>query len=233
MILEEIGMYEDRPHWRLQDALLERYFADHPLGFRVLGTTDTIKKLQAETMRGYFRHRYSPDNMVVSATGRVDFDRLVKDLDRLTTDWRATGAQRDYADPGATAIDQTMHDGKLSRHYLAALCPAPSAQNERRYAAKVLADVLGDSEGSRIYWSLVDPALADEADLSFIPMDQAGVYMAFASCDPERADEVEAKLWQTIDEFASKKDLDEAEVERARTSLPRRRRCAVKARWAA
>ena len=42
VILEEIGMYEDRPQWRLQDFLLERYFGKHPLGFRVLGTLASI-----------------------------------------------------------------------------------------------------------------------------------------------------------------------------------------------
>src|SRR5690606_29036790 len=30
VILEEIGMYEDRPDWRLHDVLLEKHFDDHP-----------------------------------------------------------------------------------------------------------------------------------------------------------------------------------------------------------
>ncbi|MFW6058611.1 MAG: M16 family metallopeptidase [Phycisphaeraceae bacterium] len=219
VILEEIGMYEDRPQWRLQDALLERYFADHPLGYRVLGTTDTIRQLDASSMRQYFQHRYSPDNMVVALSGRVDFEAVIKDLQRLAGDWPATGAQRDPATPAIAALDQTIRDAKLSRHYLAALSPAPGAQDAQRYAARVLADVLGDTEGSRIYWALVDPGLAEEADLEFIPMDRAGAYMIYASCDPDEADAVEAKLWATIDALASKKDLDEAEVERAKNKL--------------
>ena len=38
VILEEIGMYDDRPEWVLQDRLLEEYFRGHPLGYRVLRT---------------------------------------------------------------------------------------------------------------------------------------------------------------------------------------------------
>ena len=216
VILEEIGMYEDRPQWRLQDALLERYFADHPLGFRVLGTTDTIEKLDAETMRAYFRQRYSPDNMIVAAAGKLDWQRLIDDVARLTESWEPTGARRAFPEPRPAGMDQSIHDPKLSRHYVAALCPAPSAQHERRYAAKVLTDVLGDTEGSRIYWALVDPGLAEEADLGFIPMDHAGAYMAYASCDPAQADEVEGKLWQVVDQLAQNADFDEAEVERAK-----------------
>lgn len=216
VILEEIGMYEDRPHWRLQDALLERYFADHPLGHRVLGTTDTITKLDAATMRGYFESHYSPDNIVAVATGRADFEQVVREIERMTAHWQPTGVRRAPDEPAGCALDQTIHDPRLTRHYVAAMCPAPCAQSDQRYAARIAGDVLGDTEGSRLYWALVDPGLADEADFGFIPMDQAGAYMAFASCDPDRAEEVEAILWREIDALAQKQDVDQAEVERAR-----------------
>lgn len=217
VILEEIGMYEDRPQWRLQDVLLEEFFQHHPLSYRVLGTNESIKALTADQMRGYFAHRYSPDNIIVSAAGRLDFDALVKDLDRLAGHWEATGAQRHYSPPTAAARERSLHDANLSRHYLAIMCPGPDAQDERRYAAKVLADVLGDTEGSRIYWALVDPGIADEADFAFVPYDHTGAYMAYASCDPDKAQQVEARLLEVIDAFG--KDIDEAEVERAKNKL--------------
>src|SRR5690606_10938648 len=110
---------------------------------------------------------YSPDNIVVSAAGRIDFDALLRDIDRLAGGWQPTGAVRQYHPPTAAAQDRTLRDAKVNRHYLALMCPGPSAQDERRYAARVLGDVLGDDEGSRIYWALVDPGLADEADFSF------------------------------------------------------------------
>lgn len=224
VILEEIGMYDDRPEWVLQDKLLEDYFrdgtgGDHPLGFRVLGTTDTIKALSAEQMRTYFEHRYSPDNIVVAAAGKVDFEALVADIEKLCADWPATGATRDYAEPCPVAKADHVADEKLSRHYLGMLCPAPSAQDDRRYAAKVLADVLGDSEGSRLYWAIIDPGLADEADFSFMPQDGSGAYLAYASCDPARAEKVEATLMKVLDEVVSAKDIADDEVMRAKNKL--------------
>ncbi len=232
VILEEIGMYDDRPEWRLQDGLLERYFRGHPLGFRVLGTVDTIKGLTAEQMRGYFEHRYSPDNLVVAAAGRLDFEALVADVEKLCGDWSPTGAVRDYADPrsggGAETLEEAVSDAKLTRHYLGLLCPAPSAQDEQRYAAKVLADVLGDSEGSRLYWALIDPGHADEADFSFMPQDRSGAYLAYASCDPERAAQVEATLHGVLDDMVKSRDtlqdsggggVSGGEVERAVNKL--------------
>lgn len=217
VILEEIGMYDDRPQWRLQDTLLDRYYGVHPLGFRVLGTVDTIKAMTHTQMRSYFEHRYSSDNIVISASGRVDFGKLCDDIERVAGGWRPTSASRRYDAPLGVAKEDTLSDAKVSRHYVAALSPAPSAQDVDRYAARVFADLLGDSEGSRLYWSLIDPGLAEEADFSFSPQDQTGNYIAYASCDPERGTEVEEILLRTIDGVAA--DVSDDEVERAKNKL--------------
>ncbi len=217
VIIEEIGMYDDRPQWRLHDTLMERHFGDHPLGYRVLGTVESIQMLAVDQMRAYFDHRYSPDNIVVAAAGRVDFARLVADVVKLTGSWQPTGAVRDHRQPQLKPQAQMIVDASLNRHYLAAICPAPSAQDQRRYAAGVLVDVLGDSEGSRLYWALVDPGLSDEADLAHHAGDGAGSYVAYASCDPERAEQVEQILLETIDNYH--RQIDPSEIERAKNKL--------------
>lgn len=217
VILEEIGMYEDRPQSRLQNSLNEAYFAGHPLSFRVLGTTESIQAMGAKQMRGYFGQRYGPDNITVAAAGRIDFDKLVKDVERSAGDWQPTGAKRQY-DPATVQFgDEMTVDQTLNRHYLAMLCPGPSAQDMRRYAAGILVDVLGDTEGSRLYWALVDPGLCDEADLSHYPQDQVGSFCAYASCDPDRARQVEQILIQTLDTYAD--SIDAKEIERAKNKL--------------
>ena len=217
VILEEIGMYDDRPSWRLNDTIMEKYFQGSPLGFRVLGTVDSIKALAVEQMRSYFDRRYSPNNITVSAAGRIDFDSFLADVQKITGNWRPADAERRYDQPAVTDQQLTLSDGKLNRHYMAMMCPAPSSQDPRRYAAKVLADVLGDSEGSRLYWALVDPGLADEADFSYFPQDRVGSFVAYGSCDPDRAKQVEQILLQTLQQAVA--SVDVSEVDRAKNKL--------------
>ena len=222
VILEEIGMYDDRPEWRLQDGLLEAYFRGHGLGFRVLGTggdDGTVTRLTVDQMRDYFGQRYAADNIVVAAAGRIDFDALVADLDKLCGAWQPSGAQRDVTAPQTEQRTLSIEDAKLARHYLGMLCPGPSAQDEARYAAKVLSDVLGEADGSRLYWELIDPGLAEDADFAFHPQDHAGAFMAYATCEPKRAAQVEQKLLATIDAFATNKDITDDEVMRAKNKL--------------
>ncbi|MEM1211242.1 MAG: pitrilysin family protein [Planctomycetota bacterium] len=217
VILEEIGMYDDRPEWRLQDTLLESYFGQHPLGYRVLGTNDTITALTADQMRTYFEHRYSPDNIVVALAGKLDWDATLADLETLCGGWKPTGADRPPSDVPVQTHEQDMTDERVNRHYLATLLPAPSAQDELRYAARVLGDLIGDDDGSRLYWALIEPGLADEASFSFMPMDHAGAYMAFLTCDPDKAKPVEETL---LAELAKVKDtLKAGEITRAVNKL--------------
>lgn len=217
VILEEISMYDDRPADRLQDVLLETWFGQHPLGYRVLGFKDTVSALTADQMRAYFEHRYSPDNIVVSLSGKLSFDAVVEQLEKATANWQATGAKRDYALPKPQALMRSLTDANVTRHYVAMICPGPSAQDESRYAARILADLLGDSEGSRLYWSLIEPGLADSADFSFAPQDQWGNYFGFASCDPERGQQVEEILLQTLDTAAEA--VTQEEIQRAKNKI--------------
>src|SRR3954465_3732437 len=77
VILEEIAMYLDDPGHRLYEKLMELHFGNHPLSMSVLGSAESIQRLQRDEMAGYFKNRYGPGNMVLVATGRLDFNEIV------------------------------------------------------------------------------------------------------------------------------------------------------------
>lgn len=217
VILEEIGMCEDRPTWQLQDRLREQFFDSHPLGYRILGTRQTISQLTVQQMRDYHRQRYSSDNILVAAAGRLDFSSLAQNLARLTESWQPSGFRRSYPPLNWTPRQILDTQTKLTRHYLAAACPAPSAQDDLRYAASVLAAILGDGDSSRLHWALVENGLADEASLSFEPQDRCGLFVASASCDPDRRHKVRDILLETLARYRS--SIDPEEIQRTKHRL--------------
>jgi predicted Zn-dependent peptidase len=213
VILEEIGMYADKPFWVVYEQAMEEFFRDHPLGYRILGTTDSITALTRDQMHEYFAHRYSPDNMVVSIAGRADFDRCVKQIAASCEAWERTGAKRNGGHVKHAAVERSLKKATANMYYLVGVCPGPSAQDDSRYAAAVLSQMLGDAEGSRMYWKLIDTGLADDAELAHHPFDGVGTYMFYVSCDPAKAAEVEAILDGVL--TAAGENLTEAEVQRA------------------
>jgi predicted Zn-dependent peptidase len=108
-------------------------------------------------------------------------------------------------------------DPKLNRQYTMGMTPGPSAQDERRFAARVLSDVIGDSDGSRFYWALVDPAIAEDADFSFYPHDACGSFYIALTCDPARAGKSLDIALKELERV--KTDLSDDEVERAKNKI--------------
>jgi predicted Zn-dependent peptidase len=218
VILEEISLYLDRPAHVLFEAVMADHFEQHPMANSVLGSRESVGALSREQMKSYFDARYGPGNMVLAASGKIDFDNFVREAETHCGGWNPVNVQRMYSNPILRPKRRHIRDFKLKRHYIAGLCPGPSAQDEDRYAAMVLSDVLGDHEGSRLFWALVEPGLADEADFSFYPHDRTGSFLVYASCDPERARQVEEILLAELQKVV-KEGLTEEEVARSKTKI--------------
>ena len=81
----------------------------------------------------------------------------------------------------------------------------------------MLAQILGEGEGSRLHWALVEPGLADEAQAQFDGRDHAGECIVFASCSPESAEEVEGVILKEIDGLVA--SLTEDDLLRVRSKI--------------
>ncbi|MEM1165246.1 MAG: pitrilysin family protein [Planctomycetota bacterium] len=217
VILEEIAMYNDVPFSNLYETAMERHYAAHPLAHRVLGTTDTVSAMTSRQMRDYFDVRYSPDNMVVALSGSVEFDREVERLAELCSGWARTGAKRDHGEPIASGEQFELRDERVNRSYLLMITPAPAYDDDRRYAATLLARLLGDQDNSRLHWALIEKGLAEEAAAEFDGRDRSGDYYVYASCDPKRIDLVQSILNEEIAMLGQ--SITEADLDRLRQKL--------------
>lgn len=198
VILEEIAMYKDKPFWVLYEKAIEQHYGEHPMSHRVLGTDDSIKALTRDQMSGYFEHRYSADNTIVSLAGRMDFDRCVAQIRSLCGHWPRTGAVRSAESPKVVGGSFEVRDPKVNRGYYIGIAQAPAGQDDRRYAASLLAQVLGASENSRLHWALIETGLAEEALAAYDGHDNIGEYYVYASADPARLAEVEQVINREI-----------------------------------
>ncbi len=236
VILEEIAMYQDNPFWVLYERTMELHCGAsapkeafvgptsesdirgmHPLGHRVLGTSQSITDLTSAQMRQYFEARYSPDNTVVSLAGKVNFDQTVREIERFCGHWKRTGARREQAAPKAHDARIEIRDKKVNRGYCLMLTPAPSAQDERRYPASLLAQVLGGSDNSRLHWALIETGLAEDAECAYDPRDGCGDFLVYVSADPERLDEVWGVVSKEIDALGE--SITEEDLEKIRCKM--------------
>jgi predicted Zn-dependent peptidase len=217
VILEEIAMYLDDPGHRLYEKLMDVHFGNHPLSMSILGSAESIAKLEHPRMQDYFKSRYGPGNMVLSVTGRLDFKEVVRLADKYMGSWAPVDAPRQQPAPLYKPQRVSLTDPKLNRQYTMGMTPGPSAQDDRRFAARILSDVIGDSDGSRFYWALVDNAIAEDADFGFYPHDGCGSFYVALTTAPERSQQALDIAMKELDKV--KADLKDDEIERAKNKI--------------
>jgi predicted Zn-dependent peptidase len=186
VILDEIARYEDEPHYRLYEKLMAEHFSGHPLGHSIMGTVESITALTRQNMLEYFNRRYSPGNITVAVVGNLDWSAVLDKVNELCSSWEPYEVGRDVSPAPRSLTTGTIPDKKLTRQLVGFMSPAPAAQDADRYAADLAATLLGDPNGSRLFYALIDPALADEAQMIYHSQDHAGAFVTWLSCDPDR-----------------------------------------------
>ncbi|MEM1071682.1 MAG: pitrilysin family protein [Planctomycetota bacterium] len=194
VILEEIAMYADNPFWVLYEQTSEAHYGGHPLGHRVLGTKDSITRLTRDQMADYFDHRYTPDETTVALAGNLDFDAACKQIESLCGPWQGASDGATRTAPAREPKRLDLTDARFDRGYLLMLAGAPAAQDDDRYAATLLAQILGSPDNSRLHWALVDQGLAEESQAAYESNDLSGEMLIYASGEPSKLPEIEAVI---------------------------------------
>lgn len=189
VIIEEIRMYLDNPMSVAYDAAKELHFGSHPLGQSILGTVGSIGAMKVGAMRDYFAAKYSPSNVVLAFAGHTSWEEVVGLARKHCGGWSGPATSRQAAPPKGTGAFRAILREDDQQMTVIGVGDAPPLESDDRYAAQLLATVLGDHTGSHLYWALVDPGHADGAELSYQDYNQAGAFFTFLSCDPEGAQE--------------------------------------------
>ncbi|WP_457637940.1 M16 family metallopeptidase [Oceanithermus sp.] len=190
VILEEIALYRDRPDAVLFERAQRRYFGSHPLAKPVLGSPESISKMTPELMRAYHERRYLSGNMVLAFAGNLVWEEALLLAEALTSGWRRGEAPRSYPPFKPRAGLERDPFDKASQLYAAYVSPGIAARREERYAARVLAEILGDADNGRLFWRLVDNGLAESALAFHHEFDELGVFYVYVQGDPANEDEI-------------------------------------------
>jgi predicted Zn-dependent peptidase len=221
VILEEIQMYADQPPFGMDDHIKELHYGKHPMARSVLGTVDTVGALHVDQMRGYFESRYAPGNIFVAAAGKVDFDELVRQVEKRCGHWKPHPAPRELPPPRSNTAFERVTREASTQQYILQLADGPPSEDEDRYAAKLMATIVGDDSGSRLYWELVDPGLVETASLGHYEYQGLGMLFTWLSCLPEDAAENFHRLREVYAK-AEAEGFSEEELRQARSKVKSR-----------
>ncbi len=218
VIKEEIAMYKDLPSFSAMEECRKLHFDGHPCGNSVLGSEDSISDLTAAQMQNYFASRYAPNNMVLACAGNIDWDKICSVVQKQCDRWQEQSVTRTLEDCRGSKKKGRIEKANLVCEHISLMSAGVSAQDPRRFAASLLATIIGDDVGSRFFWELVDKALAETATMQFGAMDGTGTFYSYICCRSENV----AKVLDTVGGIfhsLSQSGITEDELRKAKNKI--------------
>jgi predicted Zn-dependent peptidase len=219
VILEELKMEIDNPEYLVHEIFCSNFWKGHPLGKPILGTRETIRSFQRDTLSGYFRRIYVPSNMIITAAGNLEHDRLADLARRYFGSLPSSGAAPPSPQP-ATHARLVMRDKRsLEQIHLCLGVPAYPLPHEKRFVCYLLNTMLGGGMSSRLFQNIRErQGLAYAVFSELNQYRDSGALMVYAGTSAESAPKV---VEAVVKEFRSlKQELVPAEeLRRAKDHL--------------
>ncbi len=217
VILEEIAMYRDQPDALIIDDLIQAAYGTHPLGQSVLGTEETVGDITRDQMANYFQKRYGPNNLTFIITGAFDKTEIIKTVEKHCSHWEPQDKGRTQTPPTFQATHRVVPKEDVTREHIALALPAPPASADDATTADLLASYLGASSNSKLFWSVIQQGLADEASSDYIGFSDTGLFYLYTSVDPKNASQVIDIIKKEMADL--KKGIDQEALQRTKTKF--------------
>ena len=188
-------MVEDTPDELLGELFNAAFFPDQPLGRPIEGTRETVSSFDHKITLAFHAREFSYPNLVVAAAGNIQHERLV-DLVAAAFDGCAGGAAGIQPtaitfNPRPAAPILIEQKSELEQAHLVIATPWPSALSEDRYAASLLASVIGGGTSSRLWQRIREErGLAYSVGAAGSAFSDIGVFNVYAGTSPEQLNEV-------------------------------------------
>ncbi len=222
VVLEEIAMRDDDPGDVVHELFAEALYGSHPLGRPIIGSVQSVEGLTRDGIHGFWRDRYTPASMVVSAAGGLDHETLVRQVQAAfgTLAPGAVPTPRRRADDGPDGLSQVVAQQRKNEQAHVVLGTTGLARDdERRWALAVLNNGLGGGMSSRLFQTIREERGLAYSVFSYASSGadtgQLGVY---AGCAPKKLGQV-LELVRAEMSLAAERGLSDDEVARAKGQL--------------
>ncbi len=191
VILEEINTVQDTPDDLVFDLSAEALWPEHPYGYSILGTRDTVTTLSADDLRHLHGQAYFPGNCVIAAAGSVEHSALLELVAAQGWFEASNGSGRVPAPPsgGAAVRGREVRHPKATAqtHIVFATDTVPFA-DPRKYALMVLSNVFGGGMSSRLFQRIREELALAYAVYAYVSFyGKVGVLGVYVGTQPKTA----------------------------------------------
>lgn len=190
VICDEIESYNDSPAELIYDEFENILFANHALGHNILGTAERVRSFKTADAQRFTQRYYRPENSIFFLYGDVDFKRVVRLLERATSDFAPS---KPIIEPALSQpLPSNMPDfieknhGTHQAHVMVGT-RGYDIHDKRRMSLYLLNNLLGGpGMNARLNLSLRERhGLVYTVESSMVSYCDTGVWAIYFGCDPK------------------------------------------------
>jgi predicted Zn-dependent peptidase len=151
VILEEIKMVEDTPDDLVHEIFVTSFWPDHPLGRPILGTEETITRIERKKIIEHYEETFQPSNVIFAASGNIRPEDVVPFLERQFPPAAREPFRREWNAPTPKQHVILREKRELEQVHLCLGSRGFPQQGHERYAAALFNAILGGSMSSRLF----------------------------------------------------------------------------------
>ncbi len=220
VILEEINMYEDTPDDLVLDILSGICWKGDPLGFSILGTSESLSGITADMIREYMKQNYTPGNVVVSVAGNFDEARLEELVYNYFGTWNSDGSSSSspLSNPVFTR-GAVFRKKDIEQAHICLGFEGFEQGDDRLYSLLVFNNSFGGTMSSRLFQKIREEnGLAYSVYSYPASYNGAGMFGIYAGMSPSQVEKVLSLIIQEIN-LVKKEGLTEYELMKAKEQL--------------
>ncbi|MFA6618255.1 MAG: pitrilysin family protein [Candidatus Neomarinimicrobiota bacterium] len=202
VVIEEIHDPLDSPQDVANDAFMKQMFPDHPYGYPIAGTIDTVSSFNFETIRDFVDENYTPDRISIVAVGAVDHDLIVKQIESLMGSIPASGkGGHNYPlfDPREKELVITRD---ITQTHMLIGRRAYSYSDERRIVYSILNAILSAGMTSRLFYNIREKYGFAYTIYSFIDaFKESGLFGVYVATDLKHVDTLQDLIWKEFNKL--------------------------------
>ncbi|ABD90318.1 M16 family metallopeptidase [Rhodopseudomonas palustris] len=217
VIVQEIGAAQDTPDDVVFEHLNELCYPEQPMGRSLLGTPQTLKGFDRDTLQGYLSKHYRGPDMVVAAAGAVDHQQIVDEVQNRFKSFDAAPAPAPLPALFGPGGSKVVHRDLEQAHLTLALEGLPQT-DPSLFSLQVFTNVLGGGMSSRLFQEVREKRGLCYSIYTFhAPYTDTGFFGLYTGTDPADAPEMMEVIVDVINDAVE--TLTEAEISRAKAQM--------------
>jgi len=216
VVLQEIHQANDTPEDVIFDQFQSTAFPNQAIGRPVLGEADLVGAMQRDTLLGYMKRHYAASRIVLSASGRVDHDQIVKMAEDTFTE--LPGEPADEFEPLSYVGGENRETRDLEQVQFVMGFEGLSYDDPDFYAASVFSALFGGGMSSRLFQEIREKRGLVYSVYSFNSCyADGGVFGVYAGTGKGEVSELVPVLCDEIGK--AQESIGEDEIQRARSQI--------------